>query len=42
MNYWPGKNRFLQKNHCSGIRNINFLDLKEADFLTLNTVVGPE
>jgi len=22
--------------------NINFLDLKEADFLTLNTVVGPE
>jgi len=22
--------------------NINFLDLKEADFLTLNTVMGPE
>jgi len=22
--------------------NINFLDLKEADFLTLITVVGPE
>ena len=24
------------------IGNINILDLKEAEFLTLNTVVGPE
>jgi len=36
------KNRTLHKIQCSGIGNINFLDLKEAEFLTLNTVVGPE
>ena len=37
-----GKKRTLHKIQCSGIGNINFLDLKEAEFLTLNTVVGPE
>jgi hypothetical protein len=42
MNYCPGKNRTLHKIQCSGIGNINFLDLKEAEYLTLNTVVGPE
>ena len=38
----PGKKRTLHKIQCSGIVNINFLDLKEAEFLTLNTVVGTE
>ena len=42
MNYCPVKNRTLHKIQCSGIGNINFLDLKEAEFLTLNTVEGPE
>ena len=37
-----GEKRTLHKIQCSGIENINFLDLKEAEFLTLNTVVGPE
>ena len=36
------KKQDLHKIQCSGIGNINFLDLKEAEFLTLNTVVGPE
>ena len=37
-----GKKRTLHKIQCSGIGNINFLDSKEAEFLTLNTVEGPE
>ena len=37
-----GKKRTLHKIQCSGIRNIKFLDLKEAEILTLNTVEGPE
>ena len=37
-----GKKRTLHKIQCLGFGNINFLDLKEAEFLTLNTVVGPE
>lgn len=37
-----GKKRTLHKIQCSGIGNINFLDLKEAEFLTLYTVEGPE
>ena len=34
-----GKNRTLHKIQCSGIGNINFLDLKEAELLTLNTAL---
>ena len=37
-----GKKRTLHKIQCLGIGNINFLDLKEAEFLTLNTVERPE
>ena len=37
-----GKKRTLHKIQCLGFGNIKFLDLKEAEFLTLNTVEGPE
>ena len=37
-----GKKRTLHKIQYSGIGNINFFDLKEAEFLNLNTVEGPE
>ena len=36
------KNMTFHKLQCSEIGNIKFLDLKEDEFLTLNTVVGPE